>query len=260
MQPKKLTIMPIVNEAYSGAWSHTGEMIRLIWLPGLLYIIVSLFSSFYQTRDQIWLAVLLNLAGLFLWPIIAVAWHRFILLGDMTSKAASFHFGRREARFLMVTIFLFLMLVPSLMFMTMANQLMVSSPEQQGTISAFALAGLVLLGLAIAYLPRLALLLPAIAVDDALDPRQLLEATRGNFWRLVAILALTSLPVVIAYMLLSEVVAAIGLPLVLVLAFAPVVTIYLAVLNVAALSIAYRDLMGPAGTRPPQQQSENPLG
>ena len=41
MTKLKLDILATVREAYGGAWTHMGEMLRLIWLPGLLYLATS---------------------------------------------------------------------------------------------------------------------------------------------------------------------------------------------------------------------------
>lgn len=115
MNPK-LDILATVREAYSGAWTNLGEMLRLIWVPGVLYLTISVVSAFIDAERQLLLALALELAGLFLWPVIAVAWHRFILIGD--APAGNFHisFGRREARFLVISVFLFLLFVPGVTF------------------------------------------------------------------------------------------------------------------------------------------------
>jgi len=259
MSPKKLDVRPAVIEAYSGAWNHINEMVRLIWLPGLLYILGVLLASVYQARNEMLLAVLLNLATLFLWPIIAVAWHRFILLGDTTNRAFNFTFGRRHTRFLIATVLIVLMLILGLTLLMVGNELAQTAPDKTGTITMLMLGGFTLLGLAAYYVPRLSLLLPAVAVDDAPDPRLLIEATRGNYWRLIALVALTSMPVIVPYYFLAVILVLIGMPPAIMLIFAPVVTIFLAILNVAVLSIAYRELVGPAGTLPPRSEPENPL-
>ena len=108
----RLDIAATVGEAYRGAWNHLGEMVRLIWLPGALYFSLSVAGVFIDVEQNRALAVVINLATLFLWPIIAVAWHRFILMGDAPPGKFHFSFGRREARYLIVSVFLTLLFAP----------------------------------------------------------------------------------------------------------------------------------------------------
>lgn len=235
----KLDILNTVSEAYGGSWRHLGEMVRLIWFPGLLYLIFSIASAFVNTESQFFLALALEAASFFLWPVIAVVWHRFILLGDVSSSAVHFSFGRREALFLLVSVILFFLLAPGIMIAMSAALLPESSAAP--LLSFF---GLLLLLVAIYLFVRLTLLLPAAAIDAPLDPRLVLERTRGNFWRLMAVFLAVALPLVVFAILfggllqggpLLQVLAVIGLAL---------ISIFFAVVNVAALSIAYRELVG----------------
>ncbi|MEQ8268045.1 MAG: hypothetical protein RH982_12675 [Parvibaculum sp.] len=242
----KLDILATVREAYSGAWTNLGEMLRLIWVPGVLYLAISVAGAFVDPGRQLLLALVLELAGLFLWPIIAVAWHRFILIGD--APAGSFHiaFGRREARFLVISIFLFLLFVPGVTFVLAGE-----SMTQTMTSSLLSFFGLLLMLVAIYFFVRLSLLLPAVSVNDPFNPRLILERTRGNFWRLTAVLVLVALPIVILGFLFGALAAGGTVLKVAVIAAFALVMVFFAVVNVAVLSVAYRELIGPAGTQPP---------
>lgn len=241
----RLDVLATIREAYGGAWTHFGEMIRLIWLPGLLYLVFSTASSFMDVEEQFFPVLLLELASLFLWPFIAVAWHRFILIGDAPAGAFRFSFGRREARFLLVSVFLFLMLVPGIVLAMAADRM-----AQTMTGSLLSFVGLLLLLTSIYFFVRLSLLLPAVSIGDPVDPRLLLERTRGNFWRLVAVFFSVVIPVIVLAILLGSLMAAgLALQVVAVAGFA-LVSVFFAVVNVAVLSIAYRELIGPPGSVP----------
>lgn len=247
----KLNVFGTISEAYGGSWRHLGEMMRLIWFPGLLYLIFSIASAFVNTESQLFLALALEVASFLLWPIIAVAWHRFILLGDVSSSAVHFSFGRPEALFLLVSVVLFLLLAPGVMIAMSAAML----PESTAAplLSFF---GLLLLLVAIYLFVRLTLLLPAAAIGSPLDPRLVLERTRGNFWRLMAVFLAVALPLVMSAILFGGLLQ--GSPLLQVLAVIglALISIFFAVVNVAALSIAYRELVGTAGNEAPDPHIE----
>lgn len=242
----KLDVLATAREAYKGAWEHFGEMLRLIWLPGLLYLALSVASAFVDRETQRFLAIVIDFASLFLWPIIAVAWHRFILIGDAPAGNFNLSFGRREARFLLFSIFLVLLFMPGAILMVVA----VTMPQTM-TSSLLSFFGLLLLFVSLYFFVRLSLLLPAVSVDDPINPRLVLERTRGNFWRLAAVLVLAALPVLIVAGLLGGLIV-LG-PLVALAAMIAIAlaSIFFAVVNVAVLSIAYRELIGPPGTQVP---------
>ena len=241
--PRQLDVLAAVREAYSGAWSHLGEMLRLIWLPGVLYLALSLVGALLADSGQFVLRIVIEFASLFLWPIIAVAWHRFILLGDAPAGTYQISFGQREARFLVVSFFLVLLLLPGFFITTLTSQTQDLGPSA----SLIGFAGILLAFVGIYFLVRLLLLLPAVAIDEPINARLILERTRGNFWRLVAICILSSLPLVVAYWVIMSVALSLGIPLGIPMLLSAVLSIFFAIVNVAILSIAYRELIGPPG-------------
>ena len=252
MSAHKLDVMAVVAEAYRGAWTHFSEMFRLIWLPGGAYILLSVGSLFLDPKQDTFEIMLVELGSLFLWPIIAVTWHRFILLGDEPSGRINFHFGRREARFLLVTIMLSLFMVPGLLCFLLAGAM---AQAQQGSpvSGVVAVIGLGLLLAGVFFFVRLSLLLPAVAVDDTVNAGRMLERTKGNFWRLLGVAFLSALPLFAIFILLSF------LPLALKALGSAIVMLFYAIVNVAILSIAYRELSGPAGTHAPEPEVDATL-
>lgn len=249
----KLDVVGTVTEAYKGAWSHFGDMVKLVWAPVIVYIAANVLHSMslQSVTEDIdpedieavfqaswgWQAVAVTLLGLFLWPIIAVAWHRFILLGETSSSALYFKFGRREARFLLTSIFLSLLVVPGVLVVIVGAET---------ALSAFAIpVGLVLMVAGLAYALRLSLLLPAVATDAAVDARAILDATQGNvlaifgahFLNIVALLVIA-----IVVSILIGIVALVMGPVVGVMGGA-LLGVFGQIISVAILSIMYRDLV-----------------
>ena len=248
-----LNVVATVKEAYKGAWSHFGDMTKLVWAPVAIYIAVNVIhASFVQTElvhvDQDdpmallnaawgWQTVLLLLASIFLWPMIAVAWHRFILLGETSSRTLYFRFGKREARFLLTTIFLSLLSVPGVLV------IMVGSA---GPMVLFALpAGMVLIVVGLLYAARLSLLLPSVATDAQTDAKTVLDATRGQVLNIVLVHLLNLLGLIfiaIGLGILGEImnliVGAAGTAIT-----SSLFTIFSQIISVAILSIMYRELV-----------------
>ncbi len=262
----KLDVVATVSEAYKGAWSHLGDMVKLVWAPVILYLggmmaVISLIQSRMlqvppdPTPEQVqafsaelvetligWPLVVIFLLTLFVWPIIAVAWHRFILLGETGASTFNFRFGQREARFLLLTIFISLLSLPS----WIVNSLSMS--VEQGTVVA-TLLGLVSAALYLAgifYTIRLTLLLPAAAVDEPLNVGKILSITKGNFWRLLAAQVLTGAIFVMIFLVASFVLGTVALVMGLTAIVQPMLAGIMLmgwmILSVAVVSVAYRDL------------------
>ena len=251
MSARKLDVMATVSEAYRGAWTHFSDMFRLIWLPGAIYILFAVATLFVDPKQDTFVIMLLELGSLFLWPIIAVAWHRFILLGDEPAGRIHFTFGRREARFLLVTIMLSLFMLPGLLCFMLAGAMV--QAEGSSLSSVVAVIGLALEIAGIFFFVRLSLLLPAVAVDEAVNAGRMLERTKGNFWRLLGVAILAALPLLAIIILLN------ALPLALKAVGSAIVMLFYAIVNVAVLSIAYRELTGPAGTHAPEREIDATL-
>ena len=111
--------------------------------------------------------------------------------------------------------------------------------------------GVILIFVAIYFFVRLSLLLPAAAVDDPLDARLILERTRGNFWRLVGVFALLVVPIGFCVVLLGGLMASAPTLAVFAVAGVAVISVFFAIVNVAVMSVAYRELVGPPGTQAP---------
>lgn len=269
---KKLPVFATVSEALKGAFAHFGTMVRLVWLPGLLYLGISIvvgwsdFASRFDYYDgefrlkeiadteiSEWIG-LINLGSFFLWPMIAIAWHRFVILGE--DQGLYWRFKAREWKFLGASLFL---VVPYLIVFAILSILFIGMGGSWADVAGLAeitriedaenpkflanAIGMIFVGAFVAayFAIRLLLLLPAVAIDQPFSPSAMLSATRGNFWRLLATFFLLGIVVVILY-------TAAGLtffisPLVTI-GVAPLIVIFAQITGVAVLSIAYRELVG----------------
>lgn len=233
-----------VSEAIKGAFTHFGEMVRLVWLAGLLYIGLSALGGFFEIQGRPMMAMLMNLGTLLVSPMIAVAWHRFIILGERGERTY-FQFGRREVKFLAATFLLVLPIAPAIVLTVSTGMLgMEGSPNP-----VLGLLAVAAIGIGAYYVIRLSLLLPAVAIDQRFDIGAVLQITRGHFWRLFAAFLLLGIVMFIAIALTGLVLYILPLAGVVLL---PLVMILMQIIGVAILSIAYRDLSAaPAGEQLP---------
>ncbi|MBL4836010.1 MAG: hypothetical protein JKY34_00410 [Kordiimonadaceae bacterium] len=270
MTPPKLPVIEIVKEALQGAYFHFNDMVRIVWLPTLLYVVLNVYIS-QQTAGALEPTLLLVVAFIALFilsAMMAVAWHRRILTGEAPTELATFRFGRPEARYVLITIMLGVLLLPGIFFIVMSGGLPgdniqsmmagigpTGQPEN-GSIT-YKILGNVLLLVGFHFSVRLSLLLPAVAIGESVNAGQVINMTKGNFWRLLGTMLLSSLIIFIGVGIVKAVVEslllAIGLGAAEVILIINIIisllTIFALVVNVAVLSIAYRRLSQDAGTR-----------
>ena len=268
MLPPKLPVIEIVKEAFQGAYFHFNDMVRIVWLPTLLYVVLNVYIS-QQTAAALEPTVFLIgafIALTFLWAMMAVAWHRRILTGEAPTDLVHFRFGRPEARFVLITIMLTLLFLPGVLFIVISTGLsgedlqnMMAGVEptlQPNNVSvSYLVLGYALLFVAFHFSVRLSLLLPAVAIGEGVNAGQVINMTKGNFWRLFGAILLCGLIVGIAVNLVSAIVASVALAIglgasevtLIISIVASLLAIFALVVNVAVLSIAYRHLSRDSG-------------
>lgn len=147
---------------------------------------------------------------MFLLAIIAVFWHRSILLGETTSAAVPFRFDRVLWRYvgyaILVTLFIGLVWIGIGSFVGIAVGVMGAiSGSQAGSqpIVAIVATPIAIVGipLVLVVLFRVSLVLPAAAIDrHGFGLRAAWHLTRGNSWRILALQLMTiPLALVIAF-------------------------------------------------------------
>lgn len=172
---------------------------------------------------------------------IAVAWHRFGLLGE-EPPAVNLRFGGLEFRFALKSLAI-----------TLGFGVLYALAGGIGMLTgSTAIMSVLVLAVAIVFIPvvfRVSLVLPATAVEQPLGFRQAYEAGKGlGWWMVLATLAL-ALPFAIVTGLLQFVLGLLdgGLPLILILAKGAVLNLVMqmivTVLAISVLTTGYRVVM-----------------
>lgn len=190
---ERLQIVALVGAALQRYRQHFPQLLRVIALPALAHAVV--LYIWVQTTDQDkWLAVLLLVAQAFLWTLAAISCHRIILLGsEFVPRLGATGTAARDWRFIVTAAALYVVLLLIQQFFMFG----VFIPFSFIKVDPIALAGGDLQNLVyLARLPalyvvsRLALCLPAAAIDRPLSPRRAWSMTQGNGLRLLVLLGL----------------------------------------------------------------------
>ncbi len=212
---------------------------RAVFIPFCLSlaIIVGLFLSlgddlrFYldpmagdaraeMTMMPRWLGPLVTLASLFPYVIFAVAWHRLILLGPEAAAPAWVPtWRRRHWRFfgtILVLILLFYLISFAIGMLALAVFAVVgavgaAAEPMAGMSPLFMIPALVIAAVVFWAILRLSLVFPALAVEEHYGLGNAWRHTKGQGWRLLAIVVLGSIPILIANGVLTVLVAGLAL-------------------------------------------------
>lgn len=228
----KLPFGDAVRLSYSTYFGHFTDALRASWL---WLIVTAAFTGFASWQQWSWMAtamanlkpglpppmpqptemaLLLNLANVLLLLAgvsIAVAWHRRIILNEPPGFSGSNVTTKNLWRYIVVAIGLFLiMFLPMATIMIPAFYLL--GPTQAGppppgfvpiillTFAAYAV------GIAVSF--RLTLLLPARAVGNTtLTFKQAWNRCRGNVWRLIWGIVVTTVPA----LLIAQIIFLVGI-------------------------------------------------
>jgi hypothetical protein len=196
--PPKLPVWKTALDCYRVTWRHLGDFFRFAWpwLLGLSTISGLLNWFFYPiVRQQIAesgngaiahvvLSLILSTAA---GAMIAVPWHRLLLLAETPSTAQNFNIDAGKRRyFLMALALICILMIPAILGGYFAPQN--SKPNDPEKISDSDFAAIMLSLATIIFAPwlsRLWLVLPGIAIGRR-DARisNIWTTTRGNTWRI----------------------------------------------------------------------------
>lgn len=243
----------VLKSAFALPWEHRKALAPEIVVPLVAWIAVGLIAEldfFTQSNILSWLWMFLSCLPA-AW--LAVCVHRF-LLRDLSNVHEGIKLGieRRAALYALVGLALWAIFLVAMLLADLSGALEISAEDTEVFDESLTRTLMVMLMLlfsaAISALiaGRLCLVLPAIAVGG--DVSAAVNAGRGNTLRLTVIFALLPIALLLLIDLLFRDLAGIlGETLVVVLG--AMVTI----VEVAALSVSYRELMPPAPppTNPP---------
>ncbi len=254
----KLPILSTARGAYAFFWRHRRRFFSLafpaIVVLAILTALVTWFWPLAGTAGQEigWGEIGAAVAGLFLWVMFAVAWHRrYLVPAEATTVGAALGWQQRHNRFGLAALGIsVLVLLGGALAGAVGSVVAYLVPGGGfGRTMIYLVSGLAFFFALYVY-ARLSLLFPARAVDHGLGFAECFKLTRGNGWRLVAIWVLVIAPfwVALSFGLAATVILGGGLTGTLIgalfhqgLNFAGIAV------GVTALSIVYQALVPPSG-------------
>ena len=233
--PPKLPLFATVLAAYAGVFRNSLVFLQLAWLPSAVIILLAVAANAFSAHipldcvpgqpidpgkqwqhDLTTLAVSLSeeLLSLPFFAWIAVAWHRFILLGDRPATPYQTAVGSRIWLYALWAFFLavrgsLLSFLPALaagmaalLIVSLGTGLFNVPTNLTGELDNFtliylapAITAIPVLILGPFLLARQMLALPAMAIGESnVNRTTVLTATQGNYWRLLAGLIMSALP------------------------------------------------------------------
>ena len=210
--PAKLPVWQMVRASYAIAARNLGQLVRICWLWVL--IMVPVYAAL-DWPEETWpaqatyhwiraIAAALPVDLPFL-ASIAVAWHRLILRQERVTQPAYLRLDGVVWRYVLYS-FAFLLLergtaICALLVQNLAIGADFFARLLIELLAAPAAAAGAAMAIGLLILPRLSLVLPAVAVGERLSLRHAWRITRGNTLRLGVATALCMLPAVTLAML-----------------------------------------------------------
>jgi len=274
----KLPIMDTVFEVFHFLWDNRLDLFRMLAAPvfalSILHMVLAAVFKGYTASETggisavQFLALVVGIAlPMAFYVMFAVAWHRRCLRPEeQTTILTALKWDRRKTlflfRFILISVVSFIGALPVLIIsgiigMTGAGGMAVSGVGGPGT-AVFMMQALKLILIVVALLVqvRLSLLLPATALDQRLTLMEAWVISRGNSWRLLAVLLLSIAPAMVIVVLVASAISAIAqatglggtltFQFIIRLAFNFAYYIVIAA-SVSALSMSYRALRRPPG-------------
>lgn len=265
--PPKLPVWKTTREVFAVTFRHLGDLLRFAW-PWLLVLIAvsgALYAAYYDSERTVMAAggtgtnslwVLTLAVSTILGALIAVPWHRRILLGEHQTLRKSLSLDATKFAYTAQAAAIMATLCLPLAVVKLADPV---APEAQATIDLLITVSFTLVLLTLLFASnRISLILPATAVGNhTVTLGGAWRATRGNTLRLalvsiVATILPLMIPLVLAYWLAPAATAAMDAntaPSAATFAVANTIwelfAIVFGMLFVTFLSLAYRHFFGP---------------
>ena len=227
----KIPVAQTVAESYRFTFGGLGKVIGLIWLPiviltvGGYFTMVPYFSGMAGALDSgdtsqqgslMLRELAFEIVAIVLLAVIAVAIAREILNPVRRPSFLRFALGPSEFRvvggligmFLLLMVFIFLLVIVGLVIGFVINAVLPAAAAAPGLpkrAASFALLAGLLGGLGLIYIfTRLGfLLVPAAVMEGGFGLERSWQLTKGNFWRIFAVLVATLVPIVIVAILID---------------------------------------------------------
>jgi len=300
---RKLPVFQSVSEVYSGVFRHYFDLVRVAWLPLLIWAVVSFLAGWWLLQHMVQNPAFLDAAAdqkakaaaffevmpliygvtffkYLILAIVAVGFHRFVLLGERRHGAAGtgFEFGRSEWLYIWSGIKIALLFVAVISVVAAVGTIIFIAAKAAAGGSSTNLNNLppaLTFVLVLAYVAlvvgaglvagRLVLVLPHVAIGQPSNLRFIWNHTRGNSWRILGYTLLVSLLALVGMLLMLLVNWLLGMPmaqtpealkdmlehptafLIVGIVDLPIQIAWI-MLTITMLSVAYREIIGlPAG-------------
>ena len=218
--PPKLPVWQTVRASYAIVGRNLRQLVRICWVWVLIMVPV------YGALD--WLAgtwpgdsaaqAARGIAAALPSPVdtpflasIAVAWHRLILRGEQVRQVAYIRLDGIVRRYALYALAFLLLERGALLVSAFLAEYLAIEADLIELLAAPAATGATM-GVGLLVLPRLSLVLPALALGERLSLRHAWRITRGNTLRLGAATALCMLPAVTLAMLIPLLMLLVGAP------------------------------------------------
>jgi len=187
---KRLPVKKTVIEATVITYSNLRYLFRISWIAILIFAVATFFLKDHATiKDLNLKQASLGLVGLVLGSMVAVAWHRYILLGEVINKSGYFQVDQRTWNYI------FFWLVVWLICLVVYS--IVAAAQHFGSKNLQILLGVLTFVLlpTLLLLVRLVMVLPAKALGvEAVTLNSAWEMTHRHFGALVAGFVVMILP------------------------------------------------------------------
>jgi hypothetical protein len=269
----QLSIRDVVFEVFRFLWENRLDLLRMVAAPVLALSICSILISLMLTSEppadpkapspsHVFANLLSYALQLIFYVMFAVAWHRRCLRSEeQTTILSALKWDRRKTIFLARFFVILLIMVAASL-----PPALIAAIVGGGTSMGLAAGGVggsstgpmvvdvvkaLLIVLMLLLQARLALWLPAAALDHKMTLMEAWVIGRRNSWRLVAIFLLSAAPIMLAAILVGSAISALagisGLAGTITFRFIATLTllfVYYIVIaaSVSALSISYREL------------------
>jgi hypothetical protein len=247
--PPKLPVWQTVCASYAVVRRNLGQLVRICWVWVLIMVPV------YMALD--WLAEiwpgdsgaqaahrwLREVAAALPSPVdtpflasIAVGWHRLILRGERVTQAAYVRLDGVVWRYVLYALAFLLLARGTLLISAFLAEYLAIEADLIELLAAPAATGATM-GVGLLVLPRLSLVMPALALGERLSLRHAWRMTWGNTLRLGAATVLCMLPAVTLALLVPLLMLLVGAPWWLGFAWPQIVALMWAILPLWGLAI-----------------------
>jgi len=225
--------------------------LRANWAWGVIgYVIHEIIRHEARLFSPAGLTACFNAFFVILGALIAVGWHRHILIAEQLSGLRTIRFAYRQARFLVTSLTLFAAVtIPIFVFtFVVARVIATYFPDVSSSVALIIAAPTGLFYACWAW-ARTSLTLPMVAVDVANPFRASWEYTRGRSWKLFLTFVMTILPLEVPATIVAFLISGASRSSSAYIAALDFVSYAIFVMQIclgaAAISFAYRKLAGP---------------